>query len=389
MSRKATVFPSISYGFGSNIWSIDKLTGIWGSIDIGNHIEKLYGACEINEKRMSEYIDVVCCNRKLFFVPGKMEIPSVTVFDLENETQKKLELNKYIIRDARKDNFYFSMGVAYGKYVFMIADSYPAIIRIDSETDEIVYLRKTICRLDERNVGSLQGYFSVTQIELINHTLIVPCSMEKGVLKINLVTLEEGFVLFDTIRSEGLSAILNIDNELFWVACCGAEANWLYQINLSVNKVIQEVPLKNPPKEFPVKKMLVSSSGDIYIFPNDNWTPVPLDIYKLDSKTFELINLDILAKDFKSEPYIWGNEIIYAGWKDKDTILFVTGRDMLWHEYNIQKKMVLDYEMSIDTKDSKYDYVIRNYLDNRRKMRIPEYENQIGIDKFCNYLLSM
>ena len=382
-------FVSMSYNEKDNPWTIDIRTGILERLnkDKKSYIYTSFQC--VSENTISDNFDVLENNKRLFFLPGKFKSrPAIISIDLQEMIKKETYLIDLPIRENLKDEIRFTGMITVGEYVYYIPFAYPAIIRVDTRNLSLTYIDKWKAEIDERiDSGSRFGYFIARQYVIKDEFLYVPFLAIAAVLKININTLDEKILYLD-VESEGFSCICEWNN-CFLLSGTGHNKDRLYLWNEDSGKVDKEWKVQETSEDYPVIKMLVSEEGDVFVFPWENWGCYDVDIYKLNRKNLQLKKMNLLPRyeDYRETKCLWGDEVINAHWISKDTFLFVTGRDYKWHEYNVDTKEHLEYEVFLDETDENIESRMKEYFRLMADYRKPIHEDEFGLKAFVNTVM--
>lgn len=377
------VHVSPSYNANNNPWVVSVFNGMLGVIDEDAQIEKITNYIGIQENGNGKYTDVIECNGKLYLLPDLVEgAPKILVIDGEKE--KFITLRQFEILDEKKELSCFLSWKCIGKYIFAFGSSYPAILRIDSESDGVDYALEWVDKVNGLGACSSIGFLDSVQQVLIGSELFIPASCARAIVKINIDTLQEEVIDVDVI-SEGFSCISEMDEDRFLLAGAGDNSNWLYIWNRKQKVVEASIRLQNAPGELSVKYMLQSDNGDVYLFPWQNWSyQDDLDIYRFDYRTRELCNTRLIEnhRNRDNKEYLFGHEVVYACWKDEKILMYVTGKDLLWHEYNVDTKDYCEYEINVDYSADNVDDLVASYYQEYSKKKKPIIESKVSLQRF-------
>ncbi len=378
------VYVSPSYNRNNNPWVVSVFDGMLGKIDADLKKEKLTKYVGILENGNGKYTDVIECNGKLYLLPDLAEENPHLLVVAEGK-EKKISLRKFDIPEEKRGLSCFLSGRCIGKFIFAFGSSYPAIVRIDTDSDSVEYIVGWTDEIKRFGASASSiGYLDSVQQVLLGNELYVPFSCVRALVKIDIDTLKEE-VIEVNVQSEGFSCIAEVDKSHFLLTGAGDNSDWLYIWNKEKQTVEKTVRLQGTPDELPVKYMLRSNSGEYYLFPWKNWSyQENLDIYRFNYQTGELHNTHLIEnhrnKDGKA--YLFGHEVVYACWKDENTLMYVTGKDLLWHEYNVDTKDYLEYEMSVDLSEDNVEGFVTAYYKDYAKNKKPIVESKMGLQGF-------
>lgn len=159
---------------------------------------------KINGKRL--YTKALYINGKVYFVPASAK--RIAVLDVYSEEMDMLDIEEV---DVKKYPFYksnakFNGGIVYQNWIYMIACTYPGIIRIDSETNQIVYFHDW--------VGDGRFVFRKSPV-IDQHEFYIPSVINNKVLK------------FDMDTNIGKLYSVGVHNTGCWSMCKYGEEFWI------------------------------------------------------------------------------------------------------------------------------------------------------------------
>lgn len=374
-------FPSPSYS-NSNPWFVDLNTGIWGKIE--NGLGKIYGCEGVDEQNLSQYFDVCLCGKNLVFIPGWQDscCPIIKVYNTDTQEMKKVQLQEKEKTWNSYGNSLFTKGIAIGKYAYMFGCSYPAIVRLDSETGEVNYIEDWVHLIDDNGIEeSLNGFFNIRQVVFDGLYLYAACSFINGVIKIDTKTLEYTLNLVEC----GMNSFFNItkvDENIFAIGCYRGIILW----NETGNCVSRKKDGDGIGEYLPIK-ILPMNNRKIYCFPaKAEKAETIIETMQFTEREF----LNIPSNDcVKKIDKYWSDIVVYADRKDEDTLVYVTGADLVWHEINIKTGETKEYCVVYDTTENNYKSIMCDYYRYMEKNRIPLREKEFSVDQFVDYMISL
>ena len=381
------VVPSLSFDRIQNPWTVNRRTGVWGKVNMDLSKEMIFGNVDVSISGEPQYGDVVEKNHRLYFAPAvQTEDICILVYDLSSKTEERIPLRQFPIRSIKKRDFLFNNVLTVKNYVFFLGAAYPAIVRLNTKTNEVDYITDWLRYIDlKKDELTVMGFFGGLQYGVEDEYLFLPCSMISGVLKLNVETLEEEFLEVDS-GAQGLFGSLIYDDERYLISCCGANSNRLILWNKTNNHVEKTVPLQNASSIYPISFMLRDEKGKIYLFPSgalNNGETQDMEIYCMSGNDFNLENMEILKNVSMSiDEIIVGNMVMYATWKSEKSFIFTTGADADWYEYEIDSKELRKFEIELSSGE-----VEKSRMDFYRKCviaGIPIDEKKLSIDDFLN-----
>ena len=378
---------SPSFNADNNPYFINSYTGILGYVDIKKRIAYPIEFLGMHERGYCNYADVIESHGNLYCLQGLSEEKvHIRVINESNE-KRDIVLKDIPIADDLKKEAKFSCWIRVNNYAFALGYAYPSIVRLNLETEEISYISRTLTEIcDNMPLKSDMGFFTSVQYIIKDRTLYVPFLCINGVLKLNCDTLEGHIECLD-VDSTGFSCIVEITNNKCLLTGAGDNPNWLYIWNIDNQIVEDKIRLQEAPNALSVKYML-KWDKKIYLFPWTNWNEYNLDIWEFNENKHSMNNTHLLEShyDCKVKEWLVGHEIIYACWKDEDTILYVTGKDLFWHEYNVANDEYIEYSVVFAEVDDRYNSFIKQYCDYISGERLQIKETLVGLRTFLNSL---
>lgn len=382
-----SVVISASYDKKNNLWFVGLNSGLFGVVDDCKKQMRLikYMGCQ---NGISEYSDVINHNGEMLFINKRISSETaVSVINQDNEI-KDICLKEYPIREALIGGGRFSCVKKISNYIFMFGSAYPAVVRLDLKTKNAEYVTDWVYELRQNCEESDLGFFNCAQVELIDEYIYAPFGFVPAILKININTLQEEVIFIDA-KSSGFSCIAKLEDDRFLLSGNGIDSDWLYLWNEESGKTERIIRLQDTPDITSVKYMLRDNRGGVYLFPWQNWTQVDLDIYYYDSQNQVLENTMLLEKHKNNSQlyYKCGHEIIYACWKNENVLLYITGKDLLWHEYNVETEEYIEYEMIFGCIDENNNKILKEYFKARSMNCDAISESEIDLNGFIELCL--
>ncbi len=378
------IFVSCSYNVKNNPWVVHLYTGILSKMDYKNHrfILKDFSGMQENG---SCFRDAMQIKDYVFLLPNRQEnIPYIIcAVNINNNEYVRIELREYSMEDSLRDEMLFAGFCQVDNYLFLIGCSYPAIVRLNIDTFDVDYIMGWRKDIDVRSDDANESVFFVSRQYVIkDNNLYIPFASVPAVLKINIETLQEEIINIDDDHG-GYSCVCSLCEDKLLLAGAYEKRKWIYIWNESLGKIENKVYYQDVEAEFSVLNMLQADNGDVYIFPWQNRSDLDLDIYLLGKDEKELSCTNLLQP---CEERVWTDEIVHASWKDNNTLLFVTGRDLLWHEYNTKTGEHSKYKVEIDETDENYASIMQQFYESLTYNRIPMFEKDMNLDEFVTII---
>ena len=387
MNNLENLIFSSKFNAEKNPWVIHIKSGILSRVDVNNRqykYKKFLGLVEDN----SFFSDVLQADNKLFMVPSRQNGQSfIGLIDLATLEYKKIYLKRSSVSGKGLEPPLFTGVQRVGDYIFFIGCGYPAIVRVKIDTLEVNYIENWVNSI--RNIlpyPKENVYFIAKQYEVNNQYLYIPFCKIPAILKININTLEED-VIHLSDDTGGYSCICCFEKGKMLLPGAYERVDWLYLWDEKTGDIVKNSFPQKSNSSLSIMSILKDKYGDMYMFPWQNWDGLDLDIYFMKKQIFEIKSMGLLEKHGTLTDCVWNDEIIHASWKNENTIIYVTGKDLLWHEYDVESKTKKDYEMFVDKKNEEYKMCRLQYYQALAKNQIPIWEEDLGMDSFvslCN-----
>ncbi|MCI8596986.1 MAG: hypothetical protein HFJ10_00850 [Lachnospiraceae bacterium] len=294
----------------------------------------------------SLYFRVEKVNHYLVFSPCEAE--KIAIYDLKSDVLTYIPLKPLdgsYKEDQKEVKFWNTF--RYQSDVFLLGYSYPAIIKIDMDSMEIVYITDWVEEV-EKNIefGDIRGYFSDGHV-LHGDQILFPIGCMNAVLELNLKTLKTKIRRLN-ISMKGIGGISSADGKNVWFVGRGEKENWIAHWNMETN-MIKEFYLKEEKKDlFDPFYAPVCTTSSVFLMPIS-----ASNIYEIDVNTGEIVNNKTLEKLFKEEGHS-----LTSCWKTKaprlrdNSLLFLTCDDWGWHEYNLETDEVQSYFIYLEEEET-------------------------------------
>lgn len=375
-----------SFDYHDNLVIIDAQSGILGRLEKNGKCIEPISFLGLDSFGYSKYTDVVEYNNSFFLIPRNVTKTPEIVITNGLVIQDRISLKPYNIKPGLEKYALFSFALRINNYAFFFGYSYPTIVRFNIDDYTIDYIdewNKNIITADD----SKMGYFNTSHIEIVDDELLLPLCCDSAILKLNIKTLNFEIIRI-SIYSEGISCISQIDDSDFLISGAGTKSNWIYLWNAKRNEIIHCNEILAEENGMSIKYILIAEDNNAYLFPWQSIGKTEIGIYKYDLKTFKVEKSQIPTTYMMSDEQNRENgyEFIYACWKKKNELLYITGRDMMWHEYNIVTNMHLSYPVLYDVKNHVGKSVMEKYFENLVKVNYTFKENDMSMEDFIRFL---
>ncbi|MCR5546832.1 MAG: hypothetical protein K6F30_10205 [Lachnospiraceae bacterium] len=376
------VFPSLSLNF-ENTWFINTRMGVWGRIDPEQRKGDLFGFAGIESDTCeARYVDVIQVDKELFFLPQLITNKiCVAVYNLDEDNLEEISLKNKETLDPKWP--LFCSWIRLGDYLFALGNSYPAIVRVDIKTKEVDYIEKWVEYIKPFVKEEIKlPYISSSQVMLDGNKIYIPITASPVILTVDLCTMKEEIMLLN-IEGDGFVGICKIGSSACLLNGSGKQSNRLYLYDFQKNEVLEQYQLPELDENVPIVKML-NRNNKTYIFrwsflkPENNYN----DVYVYSAESEELENLRMVEKNHSDGISAWGEGVLNAFWKNEETLVYITGNDLMWHEYNTSTGECLDYKMSIDKESDGYNKGMNQWFCALTQKKVLFHEKRLSLNQF-------
>ena len=382
------LFVSSSFNTFGNMWTINRLSGITCYV---NMKEKSYLPCYFDgtyEGTGSNYRDVLEVNGKLYYLPERQgKTPQLKIRVINGE-ETVLSLENRCLKTGLENDSLFSQMIQHNDYLYLIPYAYPSVVVLDLKTLDINYIDDWVEVISESVIAdNKKGFFFSEQYITKNDKIIIPFFCMPAILEIDVVELTAKVVTIDS-DEEGFSGVLESLDGNYILAGSGKGVNFFYMVDKKDYSLRRISSRCDSYRGYVSLKMLRDKYDNIYVFPRKREEGFDVDIYCLNLKTLDLRPTNIMENERTSfDKRIWGDEILYADWKDENTIIYVTGRDLKWHEYNVETTELVEYEMEMRIENEKMEKIEKEIFWDSIENKTPVLEKRVSLDEFKKWWL--
>ena len=125
---------------------------------INGHARYIDELSESTKKRL--YSDIAYYNDKLYFIP--MSDDKIVVYDLKTGEKKYIFFcfpDEYIGKTRYLEDYKFCIGCVMNKALYMFSCTFPAILKLDLDTESIHYIKGWVEEVECRTIKANMGYF--------------------------------------------------------------------------------------------------------------------------------------------------------------------------------------------------------------------------------------
>ena len=262
---------------------------------------------------------------KLVFVPNSADYIAIYSLTEGSVQYIPLEMNRMEeeLKQDGKIKFWGRFHV--GEIVYLLGYRFPAIIRIDTNTMDTLYIT------DWRGGGENQiflreggGFFSEGCI-VKEEKALIPMACMNAVLELDLLTSRTRILRLD-ISGEGISGMASSDGENIWIAGIGKSA--LFCWNLKNRQIDKIVTLNSTGQGGLPFHAPVCTDSRVYLMPI--W---PNHIYEVDINARRISTYDALEEKITGIKNKKNIQTI-APRMEGELLKFIVTRDFKWYEFN-------------------------------------------------------
>lgn len=313
----------------------------------------------------------------LVFSPGTAK--KIAFYNLKNNSISYLSLspvNANCKEDQREVKFWNM--ICHGTDVYLLGYSYPAIVKIDTRTMEIIYITDWVEEVEKHVAeGDVCGYFSDGHV-VIGEEVLLPLGCMKAVLRLDFKTDTTQLIKLD-ISMKGIGGISSANGENVWMVGKGDITNRVVCWNWRTDE-IQESILENM-EEHTVIPFYAPICTDSKVILMPFSAP---DIYEIELKTRKIQKSKILGRKFKDSTYSvisWCRTMAVR--LKGDWLSFLTCDDLAWYEYNVKTGETRHNFVSVEENIEIEQYFEVLFLENKEKKKEIS-EKKIPLQYFIN-----
>lgn len=281
----------------------------------------------------------------LVFSPGTAS--KIAIYDLNRESLYYIPLQKMEFDCKQNQNeVKFWNILQYHSDIYLLGHSYPAIIKINIESMETLYITDWVNDVEnEIENGETSGYFGDGHV-IINDMAFIPLGCINAVLELNFKT-DCTKLRKLRVSMKGIGGLSSADGKHIWMVGKGIRTNRVACWNKETNEI----------KEFELAD-LDETIFDPFFAPiciRDKVIFMPASapyIYEIDTETEIIEKKRIVERGYK-EDHLWKWWNTMAPKLKDEWLTYLTCDDLGWHEYNIvtgeSKKYYIHLENTAET----------------------------------------
>lgn len=274
----------------------------------------------------------------------------------------------------------------YENYIFFQGYQYPALIRLNVETNQLEYITDCIDEINRRlEAKSNLGYFMEGCV-VKGDKAYCAIGCIPGLLELDVNTLQSKIIDIETTAG-GIVGITEVNEDVWCLTCGEPNANQILLWNSKNQKLEKQVEF-NMPFAVSYASNAACHIGKKIYFPIAS---AQLDdFHEYDLETEEL-SLNEMWKqlDYRYHGNYLGGFTMMSVWVEDNKILhFATGKDFKWHEYNTDTEELISYDIFFDGADEIYNRIFSDKLRVNRYAEGVVKEIEVPLEGLINCILN-
>lgn len=273
---------------------------------------------------------------KIFLPPCLAE--NIVVYDLESKNRQVIRLDR--VYQGQNGLCKFWTSIVYNEYIYFIGHYYPAIIKLNTCTMDLVYLTDWVRHVEKRRRLKDSPYWGIGIVQ--GDTALFPCCCANVVLKLDLRTDETEICEIQTdIR--GFNGICFSEGKYWLPSRHSYEVAIWSKDTRSVEILELEAGEKNTDLVFFRPPLIVNKR--LYLFPT-----VADHAYYIDTSDKEVRRIKRVDEILDSDGDDSANcsKIASPPALVDGKIYFITEKDKIWHIYNPETESLTNFSVQID-----------------------------------------
>ena len=322
-----------------------------------------------------KYYSLLLQEEKIILIPGNAE--SIMIYDMRDNSRETVEIDRDVeLSDVAKDRKFFG-GFSHRNGIYIFGYTYPMLLNfsISEENSCDSIQSKAIYSLSPNTIyndlGFMGGYCKegdeVYYVAMPTDRAILKIDVkEKKIEKID-IEVELSFIYGVVWLNDALWIFANLDGEsvlLEW-------SNGIVRRIVVDEKYGEDIYWWNP----------IAIDKKLYIFSMNKLVAYVVDVDKGSIRIIQSV-IETIGKI----PNIAGKYRIRVLGKYQDKILFCTGWNRKWYEYDLSNDNVIEKDIYIS--DIEYKTCVFNSMKNTLEDKRMIYENGYELNSFLSMILS-
>lgn len=355
-------------------------------VDFDRRKGKILKYLGFTEEGDYRYRGIIKCRDYLYLYPHAED--KIMVVDLKGEEVNLISISALDVSDKMymegKPNI--RSAFIYEKYIFFLGYQYPAVMRLDVETNQLEYITDCVDEInkmleDKTNLGYFMDGCAVK-----GDKVYCPIGCIPGLLELDVNTLQSKIIDIETTAG-GIVGITEVNDDIWCLTCGEPNANQILLWNSKNQKLEKQITF-NMPFAVGYASDAACHIGKKLYFPV---APAMLDdFYEYDLETETLSQNHAWKQlDYRYHGNYLGYFTMMSVWVEDNKILhFATGKDFRWHEYNTVTEELVSYDIFFEGTDEIYNRIFADKLKvNRYKVGLVK-EMEVPLEGLINCLLN-
>lgn len=304
------------------------------------------------------FFSVILSDDWLILIPGKSE--QVIIFNMKTRALKRIDIcNPQITtNEIYRNNDKFYGGFIRDNNVYILASTYPAILKINIDTEETEYIVDWIDKIRDRiPEGDTRGYFS-NGFVLDDHYAYIPGSASGTIVRLDCNT-DKTCVFNYNSAIKMLHGLITYKGEMWALATtdrgCSLikwipERGFLNEILIDAD-LLEEVYWWNP----------IKVEGYIYLFQSNGV------VYKVNMQEEKAVPCIEVTEAIGVLPKINSKYMVRLIGVYKKKIIFLNGWTGKWFEFDTVKQKIDSFVIEIiDDEYDKKDWNTKNQMESNK-----------------------
>lgn len=275
------------------------------------------------------YSSIFKVGQKIILVPHNAS--GIAVYDIGYKKFSKINLkavSEFGEYKIAMEQHKFWVATLYNNEIFMMPCNYPAMVILNVETSQLIYITDFVKKLD-KNCLINQPY--ITQIKVENEMAYCSCGCINAIVQINLQTYASEIIIVPS-SSDGYCGIIKLSDD-FWLA--PVMSGGVVKYCSETNKVVEynDYPNGFECPAVPFQK-IYRYNNSLLLLPALANQFVLLNIKTGKMQKIEIIS-DIISREKNKNVYSYDRATAYS--YHNNILSFVSGTDYGIYRYDLEK----------------------------------------------------
>lgn len=328
------------------------------------------------------YCSVEKVGNYLIFSPGMAE--KIAVYDLAYDSMIYIPLNRveHHCKQSQEEIKFWNV-FRYQSSVYLLGYSYPAIIKINMKSAEIIYITDWVEEV-EKNVkeGDVGGYFADGHV-IIGDLALISISYMNALLELNLKTDSTRIIRINASIG-GVGGISSADGQNIWLVGKRSNTNKVYCWNMKIDKMREYCLVDEDEGIFDPFYAPVCTSSKVYFMPIS-----ASNIYEFNLNTKKVEKnetLGILLEKMKNLK--WPRWKTIAPRIQGNLLIFLSCDDLKWYEYNMVTGETQNYVVQIEENEEDMKLYFDTIYTKAREDNLALSERKIPLEYIIDKTMS-